>query len=100
MIKHIVFFNLKDQAEGASKEENAQKINEVLSALPVKINEIKLYEFGINFADSPSAMDYCLISGFDSAEDLNNYRKHPAHVEALEFIKKVISESLVVDFEI
>jgi hypothetical protein len=100
MIKHIVMFKLKDEAEGNRKEENARKIKEILDALPKKISQIKLYEVGINISESPSAADLCLVSGFQSVDDLNKYRVHPDHQKALDFILKVIDESRVVDYEI
>jgi hypothetical protein len=100
MIKHIVMFRLKDEAEGSSKRENALKIKDILDALPHKIKQIKLYEVGINFADSPSAADISLISGFVNIKELNEYREHPDHQKALEFILKVIDESRVVDYEV
>lgn len=100
MIKHIVMFRLKDEAEGNTKEENARRIKDILDALPDKIQQIKLYEVGINFADSPSAADLVLISGFMSKEQLDEYRVHPEHKKALDFILKVIEESRVVDYEI
>ena len=100
MIKHIVMFRLKEEAENESKEVNARKIKEILDALPGKIDQIKLYEVGINIADSPSAADIVLISGFDSVDELNEYRVHTEHKKALDFILKVIDESRVVDYEV
>ncbi len=100
MIKHIVMFRLKEEAEGNSKAVNAKKIKDILDALPHKIQQIKLYEVGINFAVSPSAADLVLISGFISVKELDEYRKHPAHQKALDFILKVIDESSVVDYEV
>jgi hypothetical protein len=100
MIKHIVMFKLKPEAEGKTKEENARQIKSVLDALPENIAQIKLYEVGINFSESPSAADICLVSGFQSVEELNEYRIHPEHQKALDFILKVIDESRVVDYEI
>jgi len=100
MIKHIVMFRLKAEAEGNTKVDNSKKIKEILEALPDKISQIKLYEVGINFSELPSSADICLISGFHSVEELNEYKKHPDHQKALEFILKVIDESRVVDYEV
>lgn len=100
MIKHIVMFKMQENAEGSSGTDNARKIKEILDKLPDQIPQIKLYEVGLNIAESPVAWDIVLDSGFDSISDLNEYRNHPAHQEALDFIKKVIDESSVVDYEI
>ena len=40
MIKHIVMWKLKDEAEGNSKDENAKIIKNSLEDLKGKINEI------------------------------------------------------------
>ncbi len=100
MLKHIVMFNLKDEAENAKKVENVQKIKEILESLPAKINQIKLYEIGVNTSNSSSAADLVLISGFDSLTTLSVYREHPEHQKALKFIIKVIEELRVVDYEV
>jgi len=98
VIKHIVLFRLKDFTEGASKEENLTKFEELLSGLPEKIEEIKQFEFGSNISQSPNASDICLVSAFENEEDLDVYRNHPEHKKVVEFILKVSEESRVVDF--
>lgn len=98
MLKHIVMFKFKDEAEGSDKETNINKVTSLLMELPAKINEIKIYEIGKNIASSPSAFDLVLYSGFDNEEDLNAYRSHPEHVKALEIILKLITETAVVDY--
>ncbi len=100
MIKHIVMMKFKEQAEGADAKGNALKMKDLLEALPAKINLIKEYEVGINFAESPAAMDLVLISGFDTTESLNDYRGHPEHVKVLDFLKKVVAETKVTDYEV
>jgi len=48
MIKHIVFFNLAENAEGKSKAENAAYIKAELEALKNLIPQIITIEVGIN----------------------------------------------------
>lgn len=100
MIYHIVMFNFKDSAEGADKDANMEEVKNVLNELPAKIPQIIEYQCGINTSGSPSAMDFCLVSSFETVDDLNKYREHPEHLKALDFILKVITESKVSDFEI
>ncbi len=99
MLKHIVMFKLKDEAEGAGKESNINKVMNILKELPANINEIKIYEVGENISASPSAFDLVLYSGFDNEEALNAYRSHPEHVKALDVILKLITETAVVDYK-
>lgn len=100
MIKHIVTWKLKEEAEGNTKAENAKKIKESLEALKDKIDVLKAIEVGINFNDSSQAYDVVLYSEFDSVEDLNTYQNHPDHVKAGIFIKAVVTDRIVVDYEV
>ena len=100
MVKHIVMWTLKDFAEGRSKSENLVLMKERLEALGSKIDAIRHLEVGLNLTDSEEAYDIVLYSEFDSREDLEAYRVHPAHVEARDFIRRVREERRVVDYEI
>jgi len=100
MIKHIVMFRFLEEAEGATKKENLLKAKAILEALPEKISEIKYYEVGINELDSPNACDFSVVSAFDTWEDLDAYRVHPAHKEAVEFIGKVRGDAYSSDYEV
>lgn len=99
MIEHIVMWRLKDEAEGASKEENARKIKEMLEALKGVIPEIVEIRVGINAIASPAAFDVVLYSEFASFEALDIYQKHPEHEKCKEFVGKVASDRAVVDCE-
>ncbi len=99
MIVHIVLFKFKDFAEGKAREENIELVLSLLSGLPSKIPQIKKYEFGSNITNSENSSDIALVSEFDTFEDLLAYRNHPEHKIVIEFIKKVILETRVVDFE-
>ena len=94
MIKHIVMWKLKDEAEGNSKAENAQIIKNSLEDLKEKINEIVHIEVGIDVNKSEQAYDVVLYSTF------NSYQKNPDHVKAGSFVKKVASSRVVVDYEL
>lgn len=94
MIVHIVMFKFKNE----NKEENIQKVEKELLALEEKIDELKSIEVGIDFNQSERAFDLSLYSTFDSKEDLKSYAVHPAHLQVVELIKSVTSESKVVDY--
>lgn len=100
MIKHIVMWRLKDQAEGASKSENLQKMKAMLEALKGKISEIIQIEVGMNQLESPAAYDVVLYSEFASFEALNAYQIHPEHEKCKDFIGKIACDRAVVDYEI
>ncbi len=93
MITHIVSFKLKEE----NKDANIQQMKSLLEALPAKIAEIKDFEVGVNFVEG--GYDVVLYSTFASQEDLKTYAVHPDHLEVVAFIKQVISDRVVVDYE-
>ncbi|VBB48140.1 Stress responsive alpha-beta barrel domain-containing protein [uncultured Paludibacter sp.] len=101
MIKHIVFFQLAEQAEGKNKSENAQIIKDGLENLINLIPQLKKIEVGINHPKTPSSnYDVSLYSEFDSLEDLNIYQEHPEHKKIGSYIVKVKTDRVCVDYEV
>ena len=100
MIKHIVFWTLKDNAAGKSKIENAAELKRVLEGLGDKINVIDKIEVGINVNDSEAAFDVALYSVFDSLDALETYQKHPEHQKVVSFVNEIREKRAVVDYEI
>lgn len=98
MIKHIVMWKLKDFAEGCSREENAKKIKAMLEGLRGKIGQISYLEVGINVNSSDMAYDAVLVSEFEDMQKLEEYKKHPEHVNVSGFVSKVREGRAVVDY--
>lgn len=99
MIKHIVMWKLKEEAEGNNKSENANKIKGLIEGLEGKIKELKFIEVGINFNSSEAAYDVVLNSDFETVNDLDIYQEHPEHIKVKEFIGKVTEGRVVADYE-
>ena len=100
MIKHIVMWKFKEEAEGKSKAENIGIVKKDLEALKGVIPQITNdFEVGINFTEADTAYDAVLVSSFISKEDLLAYRNDPRHKKAAGYNKKVRSERVVVDYE-
>lgn len=95
MITHIVIWKMKEE----NKAENMSIIKEKLESLPPLIKEIKKLEVGINYNSSDAAYDLCLLSEFETKEDLDSYQVNPYHVEVSKFVRSVIEDRKVVDFE-
>ena len=101
MIRHIVMFKFKEEAEGRTKAENIAITKAMLEALPAKIDLIRASSVTVNSPDADeSNYDLCLISDFDSFEDLATYIVHPDHKAVGAFIRPVRLERACVDFEI
>jgi hypothetical protein len=99
MIKHIVMWRMKNNSEEQDKLELASSMKARLESLPHAIPQIRHFEIGLNINPSERAMDIVLYSEFDSREDLSTYSAHPAHQEAVVFIRGITSEVRVVDYE-
>ncbi len=100
MVKHIVFWRLKPNAEGATREVNARRIKERIEGLRGRIPGVRRLEVGIDVERSDAAWDLALYSEFDDAAALADYQKHPEHVAVAAFIGKVRETRAVVDYEV
>ena len=100
MIKHIVMFKLKEEAEGRDKAANAQLLKAMLEALPASIKEIRFFEVGVNFLLASIAYDLVLISQFESIEALQSYQKHPEHLKVFDFVVNNCENRIVVDYSL
>ena len=97
MVTHIVMWNLKDEAEGGSREQNAAIMKERLEALVGKIPG--LLSLKVNRGVMPGGYDLCLLGQYESLDALKGYRDHPLHKEGQQFVHKVIAERVSCDFE-
>jgi quinol monooxygenase YgiN len=100
MIKHIVFWKLKEEANGMGKDENAKAIKQKLEELNGKIEGCIRLEVGFDFLHSAESADVVLYSEFESREALEFYASHPLHKAVMPFIAEARSERRVVDIEV
>jgi hypothetical protein len=98
MIKHIVMIRLKGD-DPEKKKQAAISLKASIDGLLGAVPELKGMEVGLNLNNKSSAYDLVLTSIFDSLEDLDNYRVHPAHKIVLEQLYKVMDKTAVVDYE-
>ena len=99
MVKHIVFWRLKETASGATKAENARIIKEKLEALQGRIPGLIRIEVGIDFQHSPDSSDVVLYSEFVDRAALETYAAHPEHKAVMPIIGAAREERRVVDYE-
>ncbi|MDH6355315.1 hypothetical protein M2132_001656 [Dysgonomonas sp. PH5-45] len=99
MVKHIVFWKLKEEAHGNSAETNAKLIKEKLEALSGQIEGLVKIEVGINFLESAGNYDLALYSEVASHEALDYYQNHPLHQAVLPFIREAVASRIAVDYE-
>lgn len=95
MVRHIVFFKLKEN----NRNNNIIKLKEALNSLGEKIDVVRHIEVGENFTVKESAFDISLIVDFDSKLDFETYRVHPEHKKVVDLILEINEKSAVVDYE-
>jgi len=98
MIRHIVMWKMKAQAEGADAAANMELMRRKLLALGPIIPEIVEADCGPDFNRSGVAYDFGLVTVLRTNADLQIYQDHPTHVKVKEFIAKVTESRAVVDF--
>ena len=99
MIRHIVLFKFKNNHGPENLDRIRNEMKSKLDALPDIIDVIKYFDTGVNINPIERAWDLVLVSEFESMEDLEIYRGHPAHQQAVEFFSTVKEQSASVDYE-
>lgn len=99
MFKHIVMWRFIDGANGKSKREHARWAKESLEALVGVVPEILSLEVGVNVCMAGTAYDAVLVSAFESAEAMERYKVHPAHVAVAEGFKGITEGRAEADYE-
>lgn len=99
MFKHIVFWRFLDEACGKTKQENMDIVKEGLLSLKGKVPTLLSAEVGQDVLHTEASSDMCLICTFDNKEGFFVYRDHPEHLKVLAYIKQVISERKIIDYE-
>lgn len=97
MVHHIVLWNLKEELTVQEKEEALRSMKEKLEAVKKEVKGVISLEVVINGLES-SNKDVGLISSFESADALNAYQTHPAHVAASSYVKSVTRDRACLDY--
>ncbi|MFN4328112.1 MAG: Dabb family protein [Limnobacter sp.] len=100
MIKHIVFWQLKDEAAGNSREVNKQLVKEKLMTCASIVPGILEFEVGLGGGDLECTYDVVLYSVFADKAALDAYAVHPTHEAIKAFIGEVRSARQCMDYEV
>jgi len=96
MIKHIVCYKLKDPSI-----EGKQKVKDNFMKMKEEINLFVDLQVGLDFLQSERSYDVVLEITFKDLETMNEYQKHPYHVNVVKpFMKEARIASVSVDYEI
>lgn len=97
MINHVVLFKLNDYP-AEEKSAILSELKSLLEGLKDKINEVKHIEVGLNYEVEAKSFDICLISHFETMEDLDIYRVHPEHQKVVKRFGEVTDSRAAVDY--
>lgn len=95
MLKHVVFFKFKPEAE----EAGIADLEKSLRALVGPIPEIRELLVGRDVVRSERSYDLALISAFDDLAAMNRYQVHPDHQAVVAKVKALCAGVVAVDFE-
>jgi quinol monooxygenase YgiN len=100
MIKHIVMWKLKDEAEGADRATNARemkrRLDECANIVPGQLKfEVVLAQPGLE-----ATYDVVLYSEFADKAALEAYIVHPTHKAVVPFIGAVREGRQCMDYEV
>jgi Stress responsive A/B Barrel Domain len=100
VIRHIVMWKLKENAEGASRVENVQRLKEKLEDCRDIVPGILKLELGIAAPGLESTYDLVLVADFADKAALDAYQHHPKHEALKGFAAAVREARQCVDYEI
>ena len=96
MIKHIVMWKFKDDVAEADKLEMKRQLESLKGVVPSLLQ----IEIGMDIVGTDQSKDMVLTTLFNSLSDLQAYADHPAHLQVGAFIKPLVCERAVVDYEV
>lgn len=100
MVRHIVWWTLKDKAEGRTGAENARYIKEHCGVLREIPGVLSLEVSYLIEPTSTVAAQLALTSTHESREALAQYQINPIHVKFGGLAKAVCASRSCLDFEI
>lgn len=97
MVRHIVFWQLKDELRHNGAPEVIADLRKSFAALSGKIDGLTRIDFGPNYKDGP--YDIALCCEFVSREAEAAYQDHPLHLEVKKKVAAAVKGRAAVDYE-
>lgn len=94
MIRHVVMFKLRQDADPAEVETWLGRLRE----LPHKIDFVKNFSVGRDQLHLPRSYDVALVCDFDNLDLVKQYGDHPEHVPVAAMSRSLSEHICSVDF--
>lgn len=99
MIRHIVFWKLRDDLSGPARDDAVRQIKEGLEAIRGQLPGLRQIEVGVAISEGDESADLILYSEFDSRAALAGYLAHPLHEAMVPVVRQARTERRVGDYE-
>lgn len=100
MFKKVVMWKIRAEGNGITRRKTAQTIKAKFDNLSEIIHVITNLEIGINTNLSEDCYNLVLISEFETHEDMIIFREHHEYQEITEFMKPLVVDRKVVEYEV
>lgn len=100
MLKHIVMWKLKDQAEGLDRAANALEMKRRLDACAGIVPGMHTFEVTLAQPGLEATYDVVLYSEFADRAALEAYVAHPTHQAVVPFIGAIREARQCMDYEV
>ena len=100
MVKHIVFWKVKEDLQGRAREDRLRAIKDGFEALQGVIPGLLRIEIGFDFLKSADSVDIILYSEFESRAALDGYQNHPGHLAMVPLVRDIRTERRAGDYEV
>jgi heme-degrading monooxygenase HmoA len=98
MLKHIVMWKLKENAEGADRAANAREMKRRLDACAGIVPGMRAFEVTLAQPNLEATYDVVLYSEFEDRAALEAYARHPAHQALVPFISAIREARQCMDY--
>lgn len=99
MLRHIVWWTFKPEAEGRTGAENAADMKQKCEALMGKIPSLKSIELSLEFESTTTQpIQLILNSTHEDMAGLKAYAEHPEHLPVVAFGKSVTASRQAIDY--
>jgi hypothetical protein len=96
LLRHVVLFKFRD----SSLEDEVEHVVSSFMSLKSQVPQIIAMEWGRNISEENhhQGFTHCFVISCQSIQDLNDYQKHPAHLDFQKILSPHMEKVFVVDY--
>jgi hypothetical protein len=96
LLRHVVLFKFRD----SYSEDEIEHVVSSFMSLKNQVPQIVDMEWGRNISEENYHLGFthCFVISYQSIQDLNDYQKHPAHLDFQKILAPHMEKVFVVDY--